>query len=77
MEALKSKHVAVVNLCPVCGNYLEETCHALIKCNCARRVWCLTTIGDISGNVTSFNDWWKLILQKNKREVQAKIAMIL
>ena len=77
MEALRSKQVAGVTLCPVCEQYPEDTCHALIKCNFARCVWGLTTIGDINANTTSFNDWWKLILQKKKRGVQAKIAMIL
>lgn len=52
--ALLSRHVDVPLTCPVCNLEPESDYHALIACPKAKKVWPLTSIGDLSalfGNI--------------------------
>ena len=74
--ALKSKHVEVSKVCPICNDSIEDVTHALVKCLYARRVCCQTLVGDRSGVVDMFGNWWKQILQSQTKENINLAAMI-
>ena len=53
------KKIDISDVCSVCNDSVEDIPHALVKCSYARKVWCQSGIGDRSGGVVMFEDWWK------------------
>ncbi|KAJ8750712.1 hypothetical protein K2173_015893 [Erythroxylum novogranatense] len=56
-ERLFTKHVPVVNVCPLCQRSSETVLHILVQCPYAREVWLLSPLGWFNPQVSSFLSW--------------------
>ena len=76
LMALRSRHVEVSAMCPVCNGSPEDTLHALVKCPRVRSIWNQSLLGDLSGSINCFSSWWQLVKSRQKPEEVCMTAMV-
>uniref|UniRef100_A0A803PW73 Reverse transcriptase n=1 Tax=Cannabis sativa TaxID=3483 RepID=A0A803PW73_CANSA len=73
---LRTKHVGVSPMCPLCQSEEETIVHALITCREVQKCWNRVGIGTIVNTGASFLDWCAATFCNNTAEVNCRIVAI-
>uniref|UniRef100_A0A803PVE1 Reverse transcriptase zinc-binding domain-containing protein n=1 Tax=Cannabis sativa TaxID=3483 RepID=A0A803PVE1_CANSA len=72
---LRSKHVEIVDHCPLCPIGRETIYHCLVNCSFAKACWEQTKMDVVNVNVATFLGWLDNLLQVLDVEQKKVIAM--
>ncbi|KAM6588282.1 hypothetical protein CsatA_010887 [Cannabis sativa] len=73
---LRTKHVAVSTLCPLCQEQDESILHILVTCRVTRKCWDRVGIGTVTPAGTNFFDWCTTVFSVAAADLCCNVATV-